>query len=104
MRELKLNRQQFVVFNDYDQFQLFTDDYGFSNYEDFDAEVDKLFSKYDSIIINEDDYIYGEKDGKRELIAPDSFEAYSIALEVLDDDGEDDDEDDDDDFDDDDDD
>jgi hypothetical protein len=85
MRELILNRQQFVVFNDGDQFQLFTDDYGFANYEDFDTEVDKLFLKYDCIIINEEDYIYGQKDGKRELIAPDSFEAFSIALEVLDD-------------------
>jgi hypothetical protein len=85
MRELKLNRQQFAVFNDGDQFQLFTDDHGFANYEDFDAEVDKLFLKYDCIIVDEEDYIYGQKDGKRELIAPDSFEAFGIALEVLDD-------------------
>ena len=85
MRELKLNKQQFVVFNDGDQFQLFTDDEGFPNYDDFDAEVDKLFLKYDCIVIDEEDYIYGEKDGKRELIAPDSFEAFGIALEVLDD-------------------
>jgi hypothetical protein len=85
MRELKLNKQQFVIFNDGDQFQLFTDDEGFPNYDDFDAEVDKLFLKYDCIVIDEEDYIYGEKDGKRELIAPDSFEAFGIALEVLDD-------------------
>jgi hypothetical protein len=85
MRELKLNKQQFVIFNDGDQFQLFTDDEGFPNYDDFDAEVDKLFLKYDCIVIDEEDYIYGEKHGKRELIAPDSFEAFGIALEVLDD-------------------
>ena len=87
MRELKLNKQQFTVFNDYDQFQLFTDDEGFPDFEDFDAEVDKLFLKFDSIIVNEEDYIYGEKGGKRELLAPDSTEAFSIALEVLNDDG-----------------
>ena len=85
MRELKLNKQQFVVFNDDDQFQLFSDDEGSPDYEDFDAEVDKLFLKYDCIIIDEEDYIYGEKNGKRELIAPDSFEAFDIATEVLDD-------------------
>jgi phosphoribosyl 1,2-cyclic phosphodiesterase len=85
MRELKLNKQQFVIFNDYDQFQLFTDDEGSPDYEDFDAEVDKLFLKYDCIIVDEEDYIYGEKDGKRELIAPDSYEAFGIALEVLED-------------------
>jgi hypothetical protein len=86
MRELKLNKQQFMVFNEGDQFQLFTDEDGFPDFEDFDDEVDKLFLKFDYIIINEDDYIYGEKNGKRELIAPDSHEAFIIALEVLEDD------------------
>jgi hypothetical protein len=85
MRELKLNKAQFYIFNDGDQFQLFTDDDGFPNYKDFDEEVEKLFSLYDTIVIDEEDNIYGEKAGKRELIAPDSFEAYGIALEVLDD-------------------
>ena len=89
MRELKLNKQQFVVFNDGDQFQILTGDEGFDNEEDFDAEVDKLFLKFDCIVIDEEDYIYGQKDGKRELIAPDSTEAFSIALEVLDDNNED---------------
>ena len=42
--------------------------------------------QFDYITINEDDYIYGEKNGKRELIAPDSDEAFIIALEVLEDD------------------
>jgi hypothetical protein len=84
MRELRLNKAQFSEFNMYDQFQIFTDDEGFPNYEDLDAEIDKLFKKFDFVIINEDDYIYGEKGGKRELIMPDAFEAFSIALEVLD--------------------
>jgi hypothetical protein len=85
MREVKLNKEQFLIFNDYDQFQLFTDDDGFPNFEDFDAEVDKLFLLYDYIVVNEDDYIYGEKNGKRILLAQDSTEAFTIALEVLED-------------------
>jgi hypothetical protein len=87
MREAKLNKEKFILFNQFDQFQLLTGDEGFENEEDFDAEVDKLFLKYDCIVIDEEDYIYGEKDGKRELIAPDSTEAFSIALEVLDNNG-----------------
>ena len=86
MRELKLNKQQFMIFNDGDQFQLFTDEDGFADYEDFDLEVEKLFEKFDHILITEEDYIYGQKNGKRELLAPDSTEAFMIALEVLEDD------------------
>jgi len=85
MRELRLNKKQFLIFNDFDQFQIFTDDEGFPNYDDLDAEIDKLFEKFDIVIINENDYIYGEKDGKRELIMPDAYEAFEIALEVLND-------------------
>lgn len=83
MKEVRLNKKQFSVFNDYDQFQIFTDDDGFANYEDLDEEFDKLFEKFDVVIINEDDYIYGEKNGFRELIMPNAFEAFSIALEVI---------------------
>ena len=44
--------------------------------------MDKLFLKFDYIVVTEEDYIYGEneKEGKRELLAPDSTEAFSIAL------------------------
>ena len=87
MRELKLNKQQFVVFNDGDQFQILTGDEGFDNEEDFDVEVNKLFLKYDCIIVNEDNYIYGQKGRKRHLIAQHSFKAFHIALKVIDDEG-----------------
>lgn len=86
MRELKLNKAQFAIFNDYDQFQIFADEEGFTNFDIIKTEVDKLFARFDVVIVNEDDYIYGEKNGKRELIMPDAFEAFSIALEVLEDD------------------
>ena len=85
MRELRLNKKQFLIFNDFDQFQIFTDDEGFPNYDDLDVEIDKLYEKFDIVIINENDYIYGEKNGKRELIMPDAYEAFDIALEVLND-------------------
>jgi len=85
MREVRLNKKQFSIFNDYDQFQIFTDDGGFPDYDDLNAEFDKVFEKFDVVIVNEDDYIYGEKNGKRELIMPDAFEAFSIALEVVND-------------------
>lgn len=85
MRELRLNKKHFSLFNDYDQFQIFTDEDGSANYEDLDAEFDKVFEKFDVVIVNEDDYIYGEKNGKRELIMPNAYEAFSIALEVLND-------------------
>lgn len=58
MQEIKLNKTQFFVFNDYDQFQLFTDEDGFPNYEDFDEEVEKLYQKYDCNVVTENDYIY----------------------------------------------
>lgn len=87
MREVKLNKQQFVLFNDDDQFQLFTDDEGSPDYVDFKTEVDKLFLKYDCIIVSEDNYIYGQKGRKRHLIAQHSFKVFHIALNVIDDEG-----------------
>ena len=38
---------------------------GFADYEDFDEEVDKLFQRFDCIIVTENDYIYGETNEKR---------------------------------------
>jgi hypothetical protein len=85
MKEIRLNKEQFRVFNDYDQFQIFTDEDGWANYEDLNIEFEKLFEKYETFIINEDDYIYGEKEGVRTLIISDASEAFLIADEVLND-------------------
>ena len=82
MNELRLNIKQFTIFNDDDQFQLFCDDEGVPDFEDFNEEVEKLFKKYDSIIVTENDCIYGEKNGKRELLSSQAFEGYGIALEI----------------------
>ena len=44
-KEIRLNKEQFKQFNDDDQFQLFCDEDGFPDFEDFNEEVDKLFKK-----------------------------------------------------------
>lgn len=82
INEITLNKEQFKLFNNDDQFQLFCDDEGFPDFDDFNAEVDKLFEKYDRIVVTENDYIYGEKNGKREELSDQATEGYSIAKEV----------------------
>lgn len=81
MKEIRLNKEQFKIFNDDDQFAIF-DEEGYGDYEDFDTEVEKLFSKYDCIIVTENDYIYGEKSGKREEIHDQAYDGYQIAKEI----------------------
>ncbi len=81
-KEIKLNKEQFKLFNQDDQFQLFTDDEGFPNYENFNAEVDKLYTKYDYICVTKNDYIYGIKNNKSEELSDQAYEGYAIALEV----------------------
>ncbi len=81
MNEIRLNKEQFKLFNNDDQFNIFNAD-GYSEYEDFDKELDKLFEKFDIIIVTENNKILGEKKGKREVLHPDAFESYGIALEI----------------------
>jgi hypothetical protein len=81
-KEIRLNKEQFKLFNNDDQFQLFCDDEGFPAFDNFNTEVDKLFEKYDSIIVTTNDYIYGEKNEKREELSDQADEGYAIALEV----------------------
>jgi hypothetical protein len=83
MREIQLNKKQFSVFNDYDQFQIFADDDGFSDFDTVESDTDKLFERFDLVVVNEKDAIFGFKNGKRELLISDATEAYSIALEVI---------------------
>ena len=83
IKEIRLNKEQFKLFNDDDQFQLFCDDEGMPAYSNLKAEVEKLFIKYDSVVVTQEDLIYGEKNGKREILSSQAFEGYSIALEVV---------------------
>lgn len=82
--EIRLNKAQFKLFNDDDQFAIF-DEEGFGDFEDFDKEVDKLFDRYDSIIVTQSDYVFGEKNGKREELSDQAYEGYGIALEIIND-------------------
>ena len=82
-KEIRLKKEQFKLFNDDDQFQLFCDDEGMPDYDDFEAEVEKLYTKYDYILVTEDDCVYGVKNNHREELSDQAFEAYEIALEVI---------------------
>ena len=81
MKEIKLNKQQFKLFNDDDQFAIF-DEEGYGEYDDFEKEVEKLYKKYDFVLITKNDYIYGVKNGKRDELSDQAYEGYSIALEI----------------------
>ncbi len=83
MKEIQLNKAQFKLFNNNDQFQLFCDDNGFPDYENFNKEVEKLFTKYEFVLVSRNDYIYGVKNGKRDELSDQATEGYQIALEVV---------------------
>jgi len=83
MKEIRLNKEEFKLFNDDDQFQLFCDDEGMPDYDDFNEEVEKLYAKYNYIIVTENDCVYGEKNGKRTELSDQATESYSIALEIM---------------------
>ena len=82
MKEIKLTKEQFKLFNQYDQFAIF-DEEGFGDFNDFDEEVDKLFSEYDFVIVTENDYIYGAKGHQRVVLSDQATEGYDIAEECL---------------------
>ncbi len=81
-KEIKLNKEQFGLFNQDDQFAIF-DEEGFGNFEDFNQELDKLFERFDHVIITKAEQVLGEKNGKRKELHPEAFDSYSIALEVM---------------------
>jgi len=82
-REIKLSKMQFKLFNNDDQFQLFCDDEGMPDYDDFDEEVEKLYSKYDYVLVTEKNYVYGVKNNKREEISDQAYDGYQIANEII---------------------
>lgn len=85
MKDLILDKKEFKLFNQDDQFGFFYDDDGFPKDnadENFDSEVNKLYLQYDSILVDSNDDVFGLKDGKKELIFEAVMEAYDIAREV----------------------
>jgi len=85
MKELTLNKDEFKLFDQDDQFGFFYDEDGWprDNADDtFDTDVEELYQKYDYISVDITDNIYGIKNGKKELIMEGVIEAHDIAREV----------------------
>jgi hypothetical protein len=85
MKEITLNKDEFNLFDQDDQFGFFYDEDGWprNNAQDtFDTDVEELYQKYDYISVDINDNIYGVKNEKKELIMEGEIEAYDIAREV----------------------
>ena len=85
MNEFRLNKEEFKLFNQDDQFGFFYDEEGWPKKNadaNFDKDVESLYGKYDYISIDFQDNIYGIKNGEKELIMKAATEAYYIAREV----------------------
>ena len=85
MKEILLNKEEFKLFDQDDQFGFFYDEDGWptENADDeFDSNVDALYEKYDHIVVDFQDNIYGLKNGKKELEMSGVIEAFDIAREV----------------------
>lgn len=88
MKEIKLTQEQFLEFDQDDQYGFFYDESGWPTEDaddEFENNVSELYKKYDFILVTPDDAVYGVKSGNRELIIKYLDEAYAIALEVLED-------------------
>ena len=85
MREIHLNKEAFILFNQDDQFGFFYDEDGFpmkDASDTFKADVNDLFSKYEYISVDAEDNIYGVQKGKKELLMRDVIQAFDIAEDV----------------------
>ena len=85
MSEILLNKEQFKLFDQDDQFGFFYNEDGWPTKNaslEFDSNVEKLYEKYEYIVVDFQDNIYGLKDGKKQLEMSDVMEAYDIAREV----------------------
>lgn len=81
---IKMNKEQFKQFNEDDQFGLIEDLFEDFEEYDFDNEMDKMFDKYDSICVDRDDNIWGEKEGNLSIIKRQVIESHMIAQGVVD--------------------
>ena len=85
MKEITINKEEFKLFDQDDQFGFFYDEDGWprDNANDtFDTDVEGLYQKYDYISVDINDNIYGVKNGKNELLMEAVIEAHDIAREV----------------------
>ena len=85
MKDIILTKEDFKLFDQDDQFGFFYDEDGWptKNADDeFDSNVDALYEKYEYIVVDSQDNIYGIKNGKKEIEMSNVMEAYDIAIEV----------------------
>lgn len=85
MKEIILNKEEFKLFDQDDQFGFFYDEDGWPTEnasDEFESNVDELYRKYDYIAFDSQDNIYGVKNQDKELIMKGVTEAYDIAREV----------------------
>ena len=85
MNEIFLNKEEFKLFDQDDQFGFFYDEDGWPTENaagEFDSNVDALYEKYEYIVVDFQDNIYGSKNGKKEIEMSGVMEAYDIAREV----------------------
>jgi len=85
MKDITLNKEEFKLFDQDDQIGFFYDEDGWPTKDaeiKFDSNVNELYQKYDYIRVDNQDNIYGIKNGEKELIMENVMEAYGIAREV----------------------
>jgi len=85
MNEIILNKEEFKLFDQDDQFGFFYDEDGWPTKNaavEFDSNVDALYEKYEYIAVDPQDNIHGLKNGKKEVEMSNVMEAYDIAREV----------------------
>ena len=85
MKDIILNKEEFKLFDQDDQFGFFYDDDGWPKDDadsTFDSDVNELFQTFESILIDNRDNVFGLRNGKKEIIFESVMEAYDIAKEV----------------------
>lgn len=85
MEEIKLNKEDFKLFYRDDQFGYFYDEDGDPTENatnEFDSKVEEVYEKYEYIVVDCQDNIYGFRNGKKEIEMSGVMEAYDIAREV----------------------
>ena len=85
MEEIRLNKEDFKLFDQDDQFGFFYDEEGWPTdnaTSEFDSKVEEIYEKYEYIVVDYQDNIYGFRNGKKEIEMSGAMEAYDIAREV----------------------
>ena len=85
MSDITLNKEEFKLFDQGDQFGFFYDEDGWPSENaasEFNSNVDALYEKYEYITVDPQDNVHGIKNGGKQLEMGNAMEAYDIAREV----------------------